>query len=202
MLFRSVSNNRDYLHRRICCFPFCDLVLSVLDPNYVRFGQGGKKNAEKSKKIEKNEDNVEIKEIEYKPIEIEGDLSDLPEELNKENEINESIVNDESIAEELISSDLIDLKAEEEMFKERMLKEIEERRKMSEHSEPEEIDFENFFFGDDDNLFWNKEIKNNEDVYNIEDIEDAESVENKIEETDKKQQKKLQKQQKISQKKQ
>ena len=140
-----------------------DLVLSVLDPNYSRFGKGKKKDNESNskeneiKQIEAPKE--EAKEISYRPFVVEDKET---ENKQKENVIEQGISDDffdspqqakkeEDI--EIEKSDNIDiLRAEEEKFKEDMLKAIEERRakRSAEPSKVDDVDFDKFFFDDDD----------------------------------------------------
>ena len=123
-----------------------DLVLSVLDPSYTRFGKKKNKNKDEDKdKVKEIEDVKEIEKIEYtEPVE-ENNLAVAPvsEEFKFDDE--ESAVNE---IEEAKEDALSDIRAEEELFKANMLKAIEERR--GKQQEAKESITNNFFFDDED----------------------------------------------------
>ena len=123
-----------------------DLVLSVLDPSYTRFGKKKNKNKDEDKdKVKEIEDVKEIEKIEYtEPVE-ENNLAVAPvsEEFKFDDE--EKAVNE---IEEAKEDALSDIRAEEELFKANMLKAIEERR--GKQQEAKESITNNFFFDDED----------------------------------------------------
>lgn len=175
-----------------------DLVLSILDPNYVRFGKG-KKREEKSninfnsvneiKQLEAPKE--ETKEISYKsfvmkeekeaekstikenkkPLIEQGigdDFFDTPQEMKKEEEL------------EIKKSESIDaLRAEEEQFRINMLKAIEERRARrndQNNNKSDDINFDKFFFDDDDiNVFEDEDKEDSNFEQKIDDIIPADS---------------------------
>ena len=123
-----------------------DLVLSVLDPSYTRFGKKKNKNKDEDKdKVKEIEDVKEVEKIEYtEPVE-ENNLAVAPvsEEFKFDDE--EKAVNE---IEEAKEDALSDIRAEEELFKANMLKAIEERR--GKQQEAKESITNNFFFDDED----------------------------------------------------
>lgn len=139
-----------------------DLVLSVLDPEYVHFWQR-KKNGEKVKdeqsSKEKDEKQEETKELEFKFDEADKDAFAKEDEKPKvevapveevKEEPAEEVVEEvkEEPAQEEPAEEVDELKAEEELFKQNMLKEIEERRQKQADGSDEP--FENFFYDDED----------------------------------------------------
>lgn len=177
-----------------------DLVLSILDPNYVRFGN-------KKKKKENKNDNDIKKEfddfINQKKEKIDGPKQETKEiSFDLENEkldiktapvIEEGLgdnffdnaeeVKKEEAFEEKKSNDLDALRAEEEQFKQNMLKAIQERRTQNQVSteNEEEIDLDKFFFGEDENFERNPFEENSqiEGQENLEDLlnKDEENIE-------------------------
>lgn len=131
-----------------------DLVLSVLDPNYTRFGRKNKE-----KKEEKTEDKEEVKAlpaVEEQPVEA---LTFKAEEPAKEEPVEEFKFDEpeqpaEEKSEEVKEIEeakedaLADLRAEEEEFRLNMLKSIQERQAKKE--EAKESKYDEFFFGDED----------------------------------------------------
>ena len=127
-----------------------DLVLSVLDPNYTRFGRKNKE-----KKEEKTEDKEEVKalpEVQEQPVEaltfkaeepVEEFKFDEPEQPAEEEKI-EEVKEIEQAKEDALA----DLRAEEEEFRANMLKSIEERQAKKE--ETKDGKYDEFFFGDED----------------------------------------------------
>lgn len=153
-----------------------DLVLSVLDPEYVHFWQR-KKNGEKVKdkqaSKEKDAEQEETKELEFKFDEADKDAfakedeepkaEIAPVEEVKEEPVAEVVeeVKEEEPAKEEPAEEVDELKAEEELFKQNMLKEIEERRqKQAEESDDK---FENFFYDDEDIAVFGDEDQANEE---------------------------------------
>lgn len=139
-----------------------DLVLSVLDPEYVHFWQR-KKNGEKVKdkqaSKEKDAEQEETKELEFKFDEADKDAFAKEDEEPKvevapveevKEEPAEEVVEEvkEEPAQEKPAEEVDELKAEEELFKQNMLKEIEERRQKQADGSDEQ--FENFFYDDED----------------------------------------------------
>lgn len=140
-----------------------DLVLSVLDPEYVHFWQrkkNGEKIKDKQSSKEKDEKQEETKELEFKFDEADKDAfakedeepkaEVAPVEEIKEEPAEEVVeeVKEEEPAQEEPTEDVDELKAEEELFKQNMLKEIEERRQKQADGSDEP--FENFFYDDED----------------------------------------------------
>ncbi len=147
-----------------------DLVLSILDPNYVRFGKGYKKGENSSDKEDikvLDGPKQETKEIEYKPIQTSNEVKEDKKVSSIEQGLGEKFFDDINVSkkeedEELIkSSDMNALRAEEEQFRLNMLKSIEERRQRKEQNEVQkDIDFEKFFFDDDDIDVFENEAEN------------------------------------------
>lgn len=139
-----------------------DLVLSVLDPEYVHFWQrkkNGEKVKDKQSSKEKDEKQEETKELEFKFDEADKDAFAKEDEEPKvevapveevKEEPAEEVVEEvkEEPAQEEPAEEVDELKAEEELFKQNMLKEIEERRQKQADGSDEP--FENFFYDDED----------------------------------------------------
>ena len=139
-----------------------DLVLSVLDPEYVHFWQrkkNGEKVKDKQSSTEKDEKQEETKELEFKFDEADKDAFAKEDEEPKvevapveevKEEPAEEVVEEvkEEPAQEKPAEEVDELKAEEELFKQNMLKEIEERRQKQADGSDEP--FENFFYDDED----------------------------------------------------
>lgn len=139
-----------------------DLVLSVLDPEYVHFWQrkkNGEKVKDKQSSTEKDEKQEETKELEFKFDEADKDAFAKEDEEPKvevapveevKEEPAEEVVEEvkEEPAQEKPAEEVDELKAEEELFKQNMLKEIEERRQKQADGSDEQ--FENFFYDDED----------------------------------------------------
>lgn len=169
-----------------------DIVLSVLDPNYVRFGRGHKK--DRSKEFSNINEDVAIKEIEgvRETKEIEYKPSFAKEETKAavvEEGIDDHFFDDVKEAkreielEEGKAQDFNALRAEEEQFRANMLKAIEERRAKRTEEQQKDIDFDKFFFGDEDiDVFGNDDeteiIENNTEAEEIN--TDAEILEEEI----------------------
>ncbi len=122
-----------------------DLVLSVLDPEYVHFWQrkkNGEKVKDKQSSKEKDEKQEETKELEFKFDEADKDA------FAKEDEEPKVEVAPVEEVKEKPAEEVDELKAEEELFKQNMLKEIEERRQKQADGSDEQ--FENFFYDDED----------------------------------------------------
>lgn len=121
-----------------------DLVLSVLDPNYNRFG--------KKKKAEKSEEKEEVKALpqaeEEKTVEVLPYKAVEPVEEFKFDEVEEAKQEDIKEIESVKEDALAELRAEEQAFRENMLKAIEERKAKKEESQNNK--YNEFFFGDDD----------------------------------------------------
>ena len=152
-----------------------DLVLSVLDPEYVHFWQrkkNGEKVKDKQSSKEKDEKQEETKELEFKFDEADKDAFAKEDEEPKvevapveevKEEPAEEVVEEvkEEPAQEKPAEEVDELKAEEELFKQNMLKEIEERRqKQAEESDDK---FENFFYDDEDIAVFGDEDQANEE---------------------------------------
>lgn len=147
-------------------FFLVDLALSVLDPNYIRFGQGKKKDTQ-IEKMEKLEIKNEKKEIEYKPIVEEAEKIEDATVTPIIEEVVDDIFGKEDLSK---TSNFLELKEDEEKFKTNILKEIEERKnKKLQKNESEEIDFDKFFFGDDDlSIFENEKpdsLEGQQDIF-------------------------------------
>ena len=144
-----------------------DIVLSILDPNYVRFGQ-------RRKKEEKEEDVKQIEHTKEQPKELEFSFEDADEDafvkadevkpvviehpVEKQEEVKEEPVQAEQEPEEVD-----ELKVAEEEFKKNMLKDIEERQKQKEEEEKEA--YNGFFFDDEDiNVFEDEPIEGQEQI--------------------------------------
>ena len=139
-----------------------DLVLSVLDPEYVHFWQrkkNGEKVKDKQSSKEKDEKQEETKELEFKFDEADKDAFAKEDEEPKvevapveevKEEPAEEVVEEvkEEPVQEKPAEEVDELKAEEELFKQNMLKEIEERRQKQADGSDEP--FENFFYDDED----------------------------------------------------
>lgn len=185
-----------------------DIVLSILDPNYVRFGHK-RKDANKSETKEKEEakqlsaPKEEVKELEYKEENVSSLKAEEPkpevvavpapveQPVEEKVEPKEEIV--ESPAEEVVEEEKIEevqenqenedtdeLRAEEEKFRQNMLREIEERRQRQLDSNDDEI--ENLFFGDEDiNVFNDEEPLVGQEEMNLENPESVTSDDGVIE---------------------
>lgn len=175
-----------------------DLVLSILDPNYVRFGKGYKKDKDFDAFNEKDiilkeveGPKQETKEIEFKTLEqkkvvnteikepvserIGDDFFDDIKDSKKEEEL-----------EEKKSANLDALRAEEEQFRANMLKAIEERRarRMENQEISKDIDFEKFFFDDDDIDVFGREEEKTEDIVSDDNLVNNLYEESKAEEVE------------------
>lgn len=121
-----------------------DLVLSVLDPSYNRFG--------KKKKEEKSEEKEEVKALPQaeneKTVEVLPYKAVEPVEEFKFDEVEEAKQEDIKKIESVKEDALAELRAEEQAFRENMLKAIEERKAKKEESQNNK--YNEFFFGDDD----------------------------------------------------
>lgn len=127
-----------------------DLVLSVLDPEYVHFWQrkkNGEKVKDKQSSKEKDEKQEETKELEFKFDEADKDAFAKEDEEPKVEVAPVEEVKEEP-TQEKPAEEVDELKAEEELFKQNMLKEIEERRQKQADGSDEP--FENFFYDDED----------------------------------------------------
>ena len=150
-----------------------DIVLSILDPNYVRFGQ-------RRKKEEKEEDVKQIEHTKEQPKELEFSFEDADEDafvkadevkpvviehpVEKQEEVKEE-VKEEPVAEPEVKQpeEVDELKVAEEEFKKNMLKDIEERQKQKEEEEKE--NYNGFFFDDEDiNVFEDEPIEGQEQI--------------------------------------
>lgn len=164
-----------------------DLVLSVLDPNYTRFGRKNKE-----KKEEKTEDKEEVKalpEVQEQPVEA---LTFKAEEPVKEEPVEEFKFDEpEQPAEEEKTEEvkeieqakedaLADLRAEEEEFRANMLKSIEERQAKKE--ETKDSKYDEFFFGDEDLTAFDDEEEKFDGI-EIQPEEQPVEAEEKVEET-------------------
>lgn len=193
-----------------------DIVLSILDPNYVRFGHK-RKDANKSETKEKEEakqlsaPKEEVKELEYKEENVSSLKAEEPkpevvavpapveqpveEKVEPKEEIVETPAEEvvESPAEEVVeeekneeaqenqeNEDIDELRAEEEKFRQNMLREIEERRQRQLDSNDDEI--ENLFFGDEDiNVFNDEEPLVGQEEMSLENPESVASDDGVIE---------------------
>ena len=185
-----------------------DIVLSILDPNYVRFGHK-RKDANKSETKEKEEEKQisapkeEVKELEYKEENVSSLKAEEPkpevvavpapveqpveEKVEPKEEIVESpaeeVVEEEKIEEvqeNQENEDIDELRAEEEKFRQNMLREIEERRQRQLDSNDDEI--ENLFFGDEDiNVFNDEEPLVGQEEMSLENPESVASDDGVIE---------------------
>ncbi|MBO4412675.1 MAG: hypothetical protein J5779_01520 [Clostridia bacterium] len=149
-----------------------DLVLSVLDPDYKRFGK-------KEKTEEKFE---EVKKLPAATEKVEA-LSFVPQEKVEEQEeftFAEEPVKEEEIKEiEKAKEDaLADLRAEEENFKANMLKAIEERKAQKQEKESE---FNQFFFDDEDLSIFDADEQSEEPEVETEEAEEPEEDFNGLE---------------------
>lgn len=157
-----------------------DLVLSVLDPNYTRFGRKNKD--KKEKQDEKSEEKEEVKalpEVEQETVEaLPFKAEEKVEEPVEEFKFDEPEEKSEEVKEiEQAKEDaLADLRAEEEIFKANMLKSIEERQAKKE--EAKESKYDEFFFGDGDLTAFDDEEENFEGI----EIQPEEQVEEAVEE--------------------
>ena len=150
-----------------------DIVLSVLDPNYVRFGQ-------RRKKEEREEDVKQIENRKEPPRELEFSFEDADEDafvkaeevkpvviehpVEKQEEVKEE-VKEEPVAEPEVEQpeEVDELKVAEEEFRKNMLKDIEERQKQKEEEEKEA--YNGFFFDDEDiNVFEDEPIEGQEQI--------------------------------------
>ena len=146
-----------------------DIVLSILDPNYVRFGQ-------RRKKEEKEEDVKQIEHTKEQPKELEFSFEDADEDAFVKAEevkpvvIEHPVEKQEEVKEEPIAEpeveqpeEVDELKVAEEEFKKNMLKDIEERQKQKEEEEKE--NYNGFFFDDEDiNVFEDEPIEGQEQI--------------------------------------
>lgn len=157
-----------------------DLVLSVLDPNYTRFGRKNKD--KKEKQDEKSEEKEEVKalpEVEQETVEaLPFKAEEKVEEPVEEFKFDEPEEKSEEVKEiEQAKEDaLADLRAEEEIFKANMLKSIEERQAKKE--EAKESKYDEFFFGDGDLTAFDDEEENFEGI----EIQPEEQPEEAVEE--------------------
>ncbi len=157
-----------------------DLVLSVLDPNYTRFGRKNKD--KKEKQDEKSEEKEEVKalpEVEQETVEaLPFKAEEKVEEPVEEFKFDEPEEKSEEVKEiEQAKEDaLADLRAEEEIFKANMLKSIEERQAKKE--EAKESKYDEFFFGDGDLTAFDDEEENFEGI----EIQPEEQTEEAVEE--------------------
>ena len=146
-----------------------DIVLSVLDPNYVRFGQ-------RRKKEEREEDVKQIENRKEPPRELEFSFEDADEDafvkaeevkpvviehpVEKQEEVKEEPVAEPEVEQ---TEEVDELKVAEEEFKKNMLKDIEERQKQKEEEEKEA--YNGFFFDDEDiNVFEDEPIEGQEQI--------------------------------------
>lgn len=142
-----------------------DLILSILDPNYIRFGR--------KKKEDKEDTKEQAKQLEA-PKEGTKELEFNFEEANasafaKPDEIIEAPAPVESIKE---NDNLDDLRVEEEQFRLNMLKSIEERRKQKEEKDNDN-EYKEFFFGDEDIDIFNEEnALENEEIVAVSAVEE------------------------------
>ena len=130
-----------------------DIVLSVLDPNYVRFGHRKKENNdEKLKEVDKEQ----TKELEFS---FEDADENAFVKTEKESSLN---INQEEVKEQADdikekeaeqTEEVDELKLEEEKFKQNMLKEIEERKGQQDNKD----EINEFFFDDEDINVFNDE---------------------------------------------
>ena len=168
-----------------------DLVLSVLDPNYTRFGRKNKEKKEE-KTEEKTEDKEEVKalpEVQEQPVEaltfkaeepvkeepVEEFKFDEPEQPTEE-EKTEEVKEIEQAKEDALA----DLRAEEEEFRANMLKSIEERQAKKE--ETKDSKYDEFFFGDEDLTAFDDEEEKFDGI-EIQPEEQPVEAEEKVEET-------------------
>lgn len=160
-----------------------DLVLSVLDPSYNRFG--------KKKKEEKVEEKEEVKALPQaeneKTVEVLPYKAVEPVEEFKFDEVEEAKQEDIKEIESVKEDALAELRAEEQAFRENMLKAIEERKAKKEESQNNK--YNEFFFGDDDLTafdddedFEGIEIQPEEVEEQVEEV--AEPVEEVVEQTE------------------
>ena len=129
-----------------------DLVLSILDPNYKRFGKRSKDKKEKEevkeevKELPQEKQEVLTFQAEEPAKEVEEKVEETVEEFTFDEEVVEEPTIEE-IKEEVKEDVLADLRAEEELFKANMMKEIEERQAKNEE---ERNAYSEFFFEDED----------------------------------------------------
>lgn len=150
-----------------------DIVLSILDPNYVRFGK-----RKKAKEEEKQEVKEVVKEIENKQEkveELEFTFDDGDEDAFTQGEELKVVIKEEP--KEEVEEEFDDLKAEEEQFKQNMLKEIEERRQKQ--LEEQNNQYENLFFDDEDISVFDDE---EDEINAFAEVEEEPVVEETIEE--------------------
>ena len=147
-----------------------DIVLSILDPNYKRFGKRRKEKVEEKAEV-KVEEKEEVKQVETeqeKLEELEFTFDDADEDAFTQGEELKVIIKEEpkeeakeeateEVEEEVEEpateeveevNEFDELKAEEELFKQNMLREIEERRQRQ--LEEQNNQYENLFFDDED----------------------------------------------------
>lgn len=115
-----------------------DLVLSILDPNYKRFGRRSKDKKEKEEVKELPQEKQEV--LTFKAEEPAQEEFKFDEPAQKEPTV-------EEVKEEIKEDVLTDIRAEEEIFKANMMKEIEERQAKKEE---EKTTYNEFFFEDED----------------------------------------------------
>ncbi len=202
-----------------------DLVLSVLDPNYVRFGKRKKKEEDENETKQITGPNGDTKELGYDSKEFTFDDEDIAEPVvssenepivendffkdeneniietmpvetenivdkdiqeksedafedendsistseDKEKEDNSEVVEENDsetnafVEEENNNEEYDELLEEEKMYRENLLKEIEERKKNTEQKEAD--DYEKIFFDDDDiNVFFDEPIEGQEEL--------------------------------------
>ena len=163
-----------------------DIILSILDPDYVRFGQRKKKEEkEEVKQLENSkeppkelefsfedaDEDAFLKAEEVKPVVVEQHPVEEKEEVKEE--VVEEPVKEEPIEEEQ-PEEVDELKLAEEEFKKNMLKDIEERRQQKEETND---DLNNFFFDDEDiNVFQDEQPIDGQEQINLEATEDVEDV--------------------------
>ncbi len=164
-----------------------DIVLSVLDPNYVRFGHRKKdkeKQDEKTKELEDSKEQTKELEFSFESADENAFAKDeevKPVVIERETEVEEEKVEPElveeekqpEVVEEEMPEEVDELKMEEEQFRQNMLKEIEERRMQQEQKQ----DVDNFFFDDDDiNVFADEDVIEGQEHIELE-TSDNEAVE-------------------------
>ena len=143
-----------------------DLVLSILDPNYKRFGKRKAKEEEKTEKLEKEEVKAiepAVEKVEALEFKAEEPVVEPVVEPVKEEVVEEFKFDDEPVVEESAEEDgLKDLRAEEEIFRANMMKAIEERQAKKQE---ETAALNQFYFDDDDlNVFDDDEEENFEGI--------------------------------------
>ena len=141
-----------------------DLVLSILDPNYKRFGRRSKEKKEETKE--------EVKALPQEKQEALTFKAEEPaeEEFKFDEPVKEEVK--EEIKEEVKEDVLADLRAEEEIFRANMMKEIEARQA---RREEERASYNEFFFEDDDLKVFD-DLDENLEAIEIEPEEVAEEV--------------------------